>query len=109
MGSVEEREAAMALAKRAHEVGRVLDATPWQRILRALSAGPLGRTRRMWDVVTLATPWQDTPSPERPGWRERAANLHDEFAFSVDYTTCPHCRLGWVESPWPRSAPNTPA
>ncbi|MFH9794068.1 hypothetical protein [Streptomyces virginiae] len=48
----------------------------------------------------LSTPWQDTISPERTGWRQRAANLDGEFAFSVDYQTCRRCRLGWVEQPY---------
>jgi hypothetical protein len=53
-----------------------------------------------WTAVPqLATPWQDTISAERPGWRQRAANLDDEFAFAVDYQICRRCRLGWVEQP----------
>ncbi|MEV7629803.1 hypothetical protein [Actinoplanes sp. NPDC089786] len=46
----------------------------------------------------LDTPWQDTVSAERPGWRTRAANLRagegvdrDEFIFEVDYTLCERC------------------
>ncbi|MFF7975925.1 hypothetical protein [Streptomyces sp. NPDC007905] len=37
---------------------------------------------------------------ERPGWRERAANLADDVAFAVDYTVCARCGLGWVEWPY---------
>ncbi|MER6393522.1 hypothetical protein ABT236_34305 [Streptomyces sp. NPDC001523] len=54
----------------------------------------------MPDVPELDTPWQDTVSAERTGWRQRAANLYDEFAFSVDYQVCRRCRLGWVEQPY---------
>ncbi|MEV4713929.1 hypothetical protein [Micromonospora sp. NPDC049374] len=61
----------------------------------------------------LATPWQDTVSAERPGWRMRAANLRgrtddgldrDEFAFAVDYQLCRRCRIGWVEQPYTQPA-----
>jgi hypothetical protein len=55
-------------------------------------------------VPFLGTPWQDTVSAERPGWRQRAAFLQGfdppgEYAFEVDYQTCRRCRLGWVEQP----------
>ncbi|MEV6868426.1 hypothetical protein AB0M44_46535 [Streptosporangium subroseum] len=46
----------------------------------------------------MGTPWQDTISGERTGWRIRAANLNEEFAFAVDYQIC-RCGLGWVEHP----------
>jgi hypothetical protein len=55
----------------------------------------------------LGTPWQDTISPERPGWRQRAAYLHGSgedqgrgFVFAVDYRVCRRCQLGWVEHPY---------
>ncbi|WP_435607538.1 hypothetical protein [Streptomyces ardesiacus] len=48
----------------------------------------------------MDAPWQDTPSSERPGWRERAANLAGDVAFAVDYTVCAACGLGWVEWPY---------
>jgi hypothetical protein len=48
----------------------------------------------------LVTPWQDTISAERIGWRQRAANLYDECAFAVDYQICRRCQLGWVEQPY---------
>jgi hypothetical protein len=52
-------------------------------------------------VPQLPTPWQDTVSGERIGWRQRAANISgvDEFVFAVDYMICQLCRLGWVEQP----------
>ncbi|MFE2972928.1 hypothetical protein ACFXKC_57395 [Streptomyces sp. NPDC059340] len=40
---------------------------------------------------------QDTPSTERPGRHEQAANLGGESAFAVDYIVCGSCRRGWVE------------
>jgi hypothetical protein len=52
-----------------------------------------------WTVIRLDAPWQDTPSSERPGWRERAANLASDVAFAVDYTVCARCGLGWVAQP----------
>jgi hypothetical protein len=39
-------------------------------------------------------------SSERPGWRERAANLDDQTVFAVDYQICRLCQLGWVEQPY---------
>jgi hypothetical protein len=45
----------------------------------------------------LGTPWQDTPSWQRAGWRERAAYLHGHEVFAVDYQVCRRCALGWVE------------
>ncbi|MFF7656440.1 hypothetical protein ACFZCY_42600 [Streptomyces sp. NPDC007983] len=102
MGSVDEREEALALAAQAHDVAWAADGTPWQRTLRAISGGKWGRQPTGWTVIRLNAPWQDTPSSERPGWRERAANLADDVAFAVDYTICGRCGLGWVE--WPYTA-----
>jgi hypothetical protein len=48
----------------------------------------------------LTTPWQDTVSANRLGWRQRAANLNGELAFAVTYQLCHRCRLGWVEQPY---------
>lgn len=65
-----------------------------------ISRGRFGR-RSGWPVVPrLPTPWQDTTSAERLGWRQRAANLNGEEAFAVDYQVCRRCRLGWVEQPY---------
>ncbi|MEU4607543.1 hypothetical protein AB0F43_31545 [Kribbella sp. NPDC023972] len=54
----------------------------------------------------MASPWQDTISGERPGWRQRAANdaddLDGDFAFAVDYRICRRCAGGWVENPYTR-------
>ncbi len=84
----------------AHQVGRVSGRAPWREFLRWMSRGRLGRAQG-WPVVPrLATPWQDTISDERIGWRQRAANLGGEFAFAVDYEVCRRCRLGWVEQPY---------
>ncbi|MEU4472372.1 hypothetical protein [Micromonospora sp. NPDC023888] len=57
----------------------------------------------------LTTPWQDTVSNERIGWRMRAANLRghdsddtsvrDQFVFEIDYQICHRCRICWVEQP----------
>jgi hypothetical protein len=62
----------------------------------------------MWPVVpVLDTPWQDTISGERPGWRQRSAYLFDRgngfdegLVFTVDHRVCRRCRLGWVEHPY---------
>ncbi|MFI0451932.1 hypothetical protein [Actinomadura sp. 6N118] len=96
------KRAVRRLAGRADQVGRVSGREPWREILRWVSRGRLGR-RRGWPVVpVLETPWQDTVSAERPGWRERAARLEGEveFAFAVDYQICRRCCMGWVEQPY---------
>ncbi|MFD3681018.1 hypothetical protein [Streptomyces sp. NPDC058613] len=79
-----DRKAARLLASQAHEVGRVSGRAPWRDVLLWVSGGRLGRRHGRPDVPELSTPWQDTVAPERTGWRQRAANLDDEFAFSVD-------------------------
>jgi hypothetical protein len=87
------------------QVGRVSGRHPAREFLRWVSRGRLGRSG--WPVSPrLRTPWQDTESSERFGWRERAANdlwgPDDEFAFAVDYRICRRCELGWVEQPYTR-------
>jgi len=90
----------MRLAGQADQVGRVSGRQLWRATLKWLSCGRLGR-RRGWPVLPeLTTPWQDTIAPERTGWRQRAANLDDDHAFSVDYVICRRCRLGWTEMPY---------
>lgn len=92
--------AARRLAGLAHQVGRASGREPGRELLRWLTRGRLGR-RAGWPVVPrLGTPWQDTVSAERAGWRQRAAYLHGECAFAVSYQVCPHCRIGWVEQPY---------
>lgn len=100
MGSADEREEARALAARAGTVAWAPEGTPWKRLLRAISGGRWGHEPTGWTVIRLDAPWQDTPSSERPGWRERAANLADGVAFAVDYIVCVPCGRGWVEQPY---------
>ncbi|MFJ6404676.1 hypothetical protein ACIQK9_04020 [Streptomyces hydrogenans] len=96
-----DREAAKRLASQAHEVGRVSGQKRWRKVLQRVSRGQLGRRRGWESVPQLGTPWQDTISGERGGdWRQRAANLDGEFAFSVDYQVCRECQLAWVEQPY---------
>jgi hypothetical protein len=99
---------ARALAAGASEgVARVGEADWWRPVLRWLSRGRLGRSRG-WPVLpVLGSPWQDTVSPERAGWRQRAAyraagtvDSEEGFVFAVDYRICCRCRLGWVEHPY---------
>lgn len=95
----EDRAAARLLAAQAHLVGRASGREPWREALRWLTRGRFGR-RHGWAVIPrLGTPWQDTISAERSGWRCRAAYLDGEPAFEVDYQTCRGCQLGWVELP----------
>jgi hypothetical protein len=104
----DDRRAARELAAHALDrVGRVAGREPWRAALRWLTGSRLGR-RAGWPVVPVTgTPWQDTISPERPGWRQRAAYLHDRgedederLVFAVDYRVCRRCLLGWVEHPY---------
>lgn len=100
MAGVEEHEAATALAAQARNAVWAADGTPWQRFLRVISGDRWGRQPSGWTVIRLDAPWQDTPSSERPGWRERAANLDGDVAFAVDYIVCAPCGLAWVEWPY---------
>jgi hypothetical protein len=75
------------------------DAVPQSRL------GWLARARRTMrpsDPIEedRATPWRDTASTNRHGWRERAAYLGDAQVFAVDYEVCLTCGLGWVEEPY---------
>ncbi|MGW0704033.1 hypothetical protein ACWD0A_33035 [Streptomyces sp. NPDC002867] len=101
MTSDDDRKAAKRLAGQAHEVGRVSGQRRWRKMLQRVSRGRLGRRSGWTSVPRLDTPWQDTISAERgDDWRQRAANLDGDFAFSVDYQVCRRCRLGWVEQPY---------
>ncbi|MEV7011983.1 hypothetical protein [Streptosporangium sp. NPDC051022] len=98
--TVDDASAARRLAGQVHQVGRASGRQPWREVLQWITGGRLGR-RRGWPVVpVLGTPWQDTVSPERTGWRCRAAYLDGESAFAVDYRICRRCRLAWVEHPY---------
>ncbi|WP_107416793.1 hypothetical protein [Streptomyces sp. CC53] len=100
MATDEDRRAAIRLADQAHEVGRASGRVLWREVLQRVSSGRLGRPHDWLDVPQLDSPWQDTISSERMGWRQRAANLQGEFAFAVDYRICHRCRIGWVEQPY---------
>jgi hypothetical protein len=94
------RAAARRLAGLADQVGYASGREPWREFWQWISRGCLGR-RTGWPAVPrLPTPWQDTVSAERIGWRQRAANLDGDFAFAVDYQVCVRCGLGWVEQPY---------
>ena len=93
-------QAAVRLAGRADEVGRASGRKIWREVLRWISRGHLARRHGWPTVPQLSTPWQDTVSGERIGWRQRAANLDGESAFAVDYLICWECKLGWVEQPY---------
>ncbi|MFE9597209.1 hypothetical protein [Streptomyces hokutonensis] len=96
----DDRLAALRLADRAHEVGRASGRKPWRVVLRWISGGRFGQRNGWREVPKLDTPWQGTISNERVGWRQRAANLHGDFAFALDYRICRNCWLGWVEQPY---------
>lgn len=88
------------------QVGWTSGRNPAREFVRWMSRGRLGRSSGWPRSPRLPTPWQDTESTERPGWRERAANdlsgSDDDFAFAVDYRICRRCSLGWVEQPYTR-------
>jgi hypothetical protein len=61
------------LVATAHRCSRVSGHRPWRGLLPWASRGRWGWHRPV--VPFLGTPWQDTVSAERPGWRQRAAFL----------------------------------
>ena len=93
------RREARRLIEQAHHVVRISERQPLRAAVRWIIRGRYGR-RHGWPVIPkINSPWQDTISPERDGWRIRAANLHGDHAFAVEYATCRRCGLGWVEMP----------
>lgn len=101
MASTGDRGDARVLAgQAASHVGRAPGREPVRAALKWLTRGRLG-SRHGWPVVpVLGTPWQDTVSAERNGWRQRAAYLGGHQVFAVDYQVCGRCGLGWVEQPY---------
>ena len=96
----DDSQAAQRLADQADQAGYVSGREPWREAVQWITRERFGR-RHGWPVVPmLTTPWQDTVSANRIGWRQRAANLDGEAAFAVDYQLCHRCRLGWVEEPY---------
>ena len=101
MATVEDTQAAQQLVgQAATHVGRVSGRKPLRAALQWVTRGTLGRDHGWPSVPILGTPWHDTISPERRGWRQRAAYPDGDHAFAVDYQTCRRCRLGWVEHPY---------
>lgn len=94
------QQTAAALVGRASEVTFAEDPDLWRRRLNRLSGGVLGRHRRWRSAPRTDAPWEDVPSFERVGWRERVALHEDDGVFSVEYHVCRRCRLGWVEYPY---------
>ena len=88
------------LIAQAGTVARASGQHPLRSLLIKMSRGRHGR-RHGWPVVPdLGTPWQDTISGERSGWRARSAWVNGiDFAFSVDYQICRRCHVAWVELP----------
>jgi hypothetical protein len=91
----EDQQAGLWLAGQAHRVGYARGWELGYQVMRRL-----GRRPGFPDLPRLRSPWQDTISSERTGWRERAANLHGEPVFAMDYLLCRRCALGWVEQPF---------
>lgn len=95
----EDRQAARELAALATTQVGWTSRDRLRRALIGVSRGRLGR-RHDWPAIpVLGTPWQDNPSVRGIRWRERAAYLNGQPAFSVDYQVCCRCRVGWVEEP----------
>lgn len=100
MTAADDQAAAQHLAGLAHQVEYASGREPWREFLQWISRGRLGRRTGRPVVPRLSSPWQDTVSAERTGWRQLAANLNGESAFEVDYQVCLRCGLGWVEQPF---------
>lgn len=93
------RREALQLAQQTDQMVRVSGRQPLRAAVRWITRGRYGH-RHGWPVIPeINAPWQDTVSHERDGWRMRAANLHGDRVFAVDYVTCRRCGLGWVEMP----------
>lgn len=101
MTGTDGRQAARGLATQAAtHVRRVSGREPFREALLWVTRGRLGRRQGWPHVPVLGTPWQDTISAERPGWRQRAAYLDGAMVFAVEYQVCHRCGLGWVEQPY---------
>ncbi|MGY0235949.1 hypothetical protein [Longispora urticae] len=100
MSAHDEMRSARQLASQAHIVARSSGREPLREVLQWISRGRLGKRQGRPVPPDLGTPWQDTLSGERPGWRERSAHLEGDVAFAVDYQVCRRCRIGWVEQPY---------
>ncbi|MEV0649886.1 hypothetical protein AB0I28_31985 [Phytomonospora sp. NPDC050363] len=98
---------ARQLVQQTGHVYRVRGPGRWGPLLQWVSCGRWGRTDpwRTWEVPP-GWPWQDTPSGNRTGWRQRAALTADgaDHAFAVDYACCRPCGLAWVEEPYTQPA-----
>jgi hypothetical protein len=94
------REAAVRLTARTGDVAYAADPDRWRRVLLRFTRGRCFRERWFRAPVARDAPWQDVPSFERAGWRERSALLDGDQVSSVEYVVCRRCRLGWVEAPY---------
>jgi hypothetical protein len=94
------------------KAARTLAAVAQVGVIRIRGGNPEARSvlerlkSRLWDLLEkgleIEQPtagWLDAWSRNRPSWRVRAAHLHGDEIFGVDYNTCRRCRLGWVEEP----------
>jgi hypothetical protein len=88
MDTDDDTDAVRRLLDTANRVAYASSGSRWRRALQQVFGGP---------VPVL--PWRDAPSQNRPGWRERAADLHGDEVFGIDYQVYRRCRLGWVEEP----------
>ncbi len=98
---IHDRDAARHLAAQAHHLCRASGREPGRDAIRWLSRGRWGR-RTGWPVVPrLDSPWQDTISGERTGWRQRAAYLSGyEASPSIIRSAAAAGSAGW-NSPSP--------
>jgi hypothetical protein len=91
----------LLVAQARTHVGRAADHHLLRAALRWITRGRLGQHHVWQHVPRLGTPWEDTLSTERAGWRTRAGYLDDDDpVFEVDYQICHRCRRGWVEQPF---------
>lgn len=101
MTSEEDLKSARMLAAVAHVgVVRIRGGNPGaQSTPERVKSRLWGLLEQQLGIEQPAAGWLDAWSQNRPSWRVRAARLHGDEIFGVDYTVCHRCRLAWVEEP----------
>jgi hypothetical protein len=97
----EDLKSARMLAEVAHVgVVRLRGENPGARSITERTKSRLwGLLEQRLGIEQPTAGWLDAWSRNRPSWRVRAARLHDDEIFGVDYNICRRCGLAWVEEP----------